>query len=56
MVRIVHAAVFAFAVLDLLPAKRQITFRPKWIPVGGALSGFFGGLSGHQGALGSQTH
>ena len=22
-----------------------------WLPVGGALSGFFGGLSGHQGAL-----
>jgi uncharacterized membrane protein YfcA len=24
---------------------------PRWLPVGGALSGFLGGLSGHQGAL-----
>jgi uncharacterized membrane protein YfcA len=47
----VSALIFVFAVLDLMPARRQITFRPKWIPLGGALSGFFGGLSGHQGAL-----
>ncbi len=26
-------------------------FPPRWLPVGGALSGFFGGLSGNQGAL-----
>jgi uncharacterized membrane protein YfcA len=28
-----------------------LSFDPKYIPVGGFLSGFFGGLSGHQGAL-----
>lgn len=47
----VAGLIFIFAVLDLLPAKRQITFPPRWISVGGVLSGFFGGLSGHQGAL-----
>jgi uncharacterized membrane protein YfcA len=29
----------------------KLSFDPKFIPIGGALSGFFGGLSGHQGAL-----
>ena len=28
-----------------------MAFDKKWLPLGGALSGFFGGLSGHQGAL-----
>jgi uncharacterized membrane protein YfcA len=28
-----------------------VKFDPKFIPLGGILSGFFGGLSGHQGAL-----
>ncbi len=29
----------------------KLEFDRRWLPVGGALSGFFGGLSGHQGAL-----
>ncbi len=34
------------------PSGRTMTvFPPRWLPVGGALSGFFGGLSGNQGAL-----
>jgi uncharacterized membrane protein YfcA len=41
----------AFAVLEILPAFSKLTFPPRWLPVGGALSGFFGGLSGQQGAL-----
>ncbi len=40
-----------FSLLDLLPVFDRIEFGSKAIPVGGALSGFFGGLSGHQGAL-----
>ncbi len=40
-----------FAILDLLPYLNRLEIEPKWLPVGGALSGFFGGLSGHQGAL-----
>lgn len=39
-----------FALLEVLPVK-EFTFGKKTIPLGGFLSGFFGGLSGHQGAL-----
>lgn len=41
----------AFAVLEILPSFSKLTFPPRWLPAGGALSGFFGGLSGQQGAL-----
>lgn len=41
----------AFAVFELLPRFRQVEFDWRYLPVGGVLSGFFGGLSGHQGAL-----
>ncbi len=40
-----------FALFDLLPRFAQISFDPKFLALGGLLSGFFGGLSGHQGAL-----
>ena len=40
-----------FAVFELTPALDRFSFSTKWIPAGGVLSGFFGGLSGHQGAL-----
>lgn len=40
-----------FALLELLPAFRTLSFDRRWLPFGGLLSGFFGGLSGHQGAL-----
>lgn len=40
-----------FALFDLIPKLRDITISHKALPIGGALSGFFGGLSGHQGAL-----
>src|SRR5262249_34850068 len=39
-----------FAALELSPAF-AIEFDPRWLVPGGAVSGFFGGLSGHQGAL-----
>jgi len=32
-------------------AARTMAFPTRWLPIGGALSGFFGGLSGNQGAL-----
>jgi uncharacterized protein len=41
----------AFAVLEALPATSGFNFHPRWLPLGGALSGFFGGLTGQQGAL-----
>ena len=40
-----------FAVFELLPRFRQLRFGDRHLVLGGVLSGFFGGLSGHQGAL-----
>jgi hypothetical protein len=40
-----------FAILELLPFLNKLHFEKKHLPFGGFLSGFFGGLSGHQGAL-----
>jgi uncharacterized membrane protein YfcA len=40
-----------FALMDLLPRLKKIQFGKDKLMLGGALSGFFGGLSGNQGAL-----
>jgi uncharacterized protein len=40
-----------FALFDILPRFKNLQFSRKYLPLGGFLSGFFGGLSGHQGAL-----
>jgi uncharacterized membrane protein YfcA len=40
-----------FSILELVPAFQKIAIAPKYMPIGGLLSGFFGGLSGNQGAL-----
>jgi len=40
-----------FASFELFPKFRDLKFDRKYLPLGGVLSGFFGGLSGHQGAL-----
>lgn len=40
-----------FGVWELLPHLRTFNIPKKLLPIGGFLSGFFGGLSGHQGAL-----
>lgn len=40
-----------FALFDLVPSFGRIQFDRRYLPVGGLLSGFFGGLSGNQGAL-----
>jgi uncharacterized membrane protein YfcA len=42
---------FVFAMFELLPVLRDLRFDRKYLFAGGLLSGFFGGLSGHQGAL-----
>lgn len=48
-VKLVVAILMAiFAVLEIVPTP---PIDRKWLPVGGLLSGFLGGLSGHQGAL-----
>jgi len=40
-----------FAIIDLTPQIKDLHFDKKYLPLGGFLSGFFGGLSGNQGAL-----
>lgn len=40
-----------FAVIDLIPYFNNLQFDKSKLPMGGALSGFFGGLTGAQGAL-----
>lgn len=43
--------IVVFAAWETIPRLARIAFDPRYLPVGGGLSGFFGGLSGHQGAL-----
>jgi uncharacterized membrane protein YfcA len=40
-----------FALFELLPAFSKLELDRKYLSIGGVLSGFFGGLSGNQGAL-----
>lgn len=42
---------FIFSLFDLVPKLSNLQFDMKYLPLGGLLSGFFGGLSGNQGAL-----
>jgi uncharacterized membrane protein YfcA len=48
---VVGVLLLLFASLELLPRFRDLAFGPRHMTLGGALSGFFGGLSGMQGAL-----
>jgi len=40
-----------FALLELMTSMKKLSIDPRYLPLGGLLSGFFGGLSGHQGAF-----
>ena len=48
---VVGLLMLLFALLELSKRFDELSFPKKYLPLGGALSGFFGGLSGHQGAL-----
>jgi uncharacterized membrane protein YfcA len=48
---IISVLLIIFALIDLLPYFNKLQFGKDKLPIGGALSGFFGGLSGNQGAL-----
>lgn len=41
----------AFAVLELSRRLKNAGVPPRYLPLGGLITGFFGGLSGHQGAF-----
>jgi uncharacterized membrane protein YfcA len=49
--QIVAIVMIVFAVVEFLPRFKKLQFDIKWLPLGGVISGFFGGLSGHQGAF-----
>ena len=40
-----------FSLFEIIPYFKNLSFREDKLTIGGLLSGFFGGLSGHQGAL-----
>lgn len=40
-----------FTFMELLPGLKKLQFARKYLTTGGLISGFFGGLSGNQGAL-----
>lgn len=48
---VISLLILVFAILDLAPGFSRVAFGRRWMPAGGMLSGFIGGLSGHQGAL-----
>ncbi|BAO81057.1 predicted permease [Serpentinimonas raichei] len=48
---VIGALIVAFALLEFWPRFQHMSFAPRWMPLGGVLSGFLGGLSGNQGAL-----
>ena len=48
---VIGSLIILFAFLDLIPRLQKLAFDRKYLPLGGAVSGFFGGLSGIQGAL-----
>lgn len=47
----VGTLMIVFALFEALPSLRRLSISPRLLPLGGALSGFIGGVSGHQGAL-----
>lgn len=48
---VIAVLMILFAITDMIPRFAKISFDRKYLAFGGLLSGFFGGLSGHQGAL-----
>lgn len=48
---LIGVLIAVFAILELSPRFQALAFPPRLLGLGGAISGFFGGLSGNQGAL-----
>ena len=46
-----ESTLIVFALFDIVPRLVRLQFDKRYLPLGGILSGFFGGLSGNQGAL-----
>lgn len=48
---VIGALMIAFALLEVQPWFQKLSAPPRLMPLGGALTGFIGGLTGQQGAL-----
>ncbi len=48
---IIGLLLIIFSLFDFIPKFKNLEFDKKYLSIGGILSGFFGGISGHQGAL-----
>lgn len=48
---VIALLMISFAILEMVPSFNNIQFGEDKLIYGGVISGFFGGLSGHQGAL-----
>ncbi|MBI3239278.1 MAG: sulfite exporter TauE/SafE family protein, partial [Flavobacteriia bacterium] len=48
---IIGFLLIVFALFEVVPSLSKLELDRKYLPIGGVLSGFFGGLSGNQGAL-----
>jgi uncharacterized membrane protein YfcA len=48
---VVGLLLLGFALIEVVPRLRDLSFGARFMPFGGVLSGFFGGVSGMQGAL-----
>ena len=48
---IIGTMMLIFAIFELLPTPNKKVLKNNMLYIGGTVSGFFGGLSGHQGAL-----
>ena len=48
---VISILLLIFALIELIPFFKKLKFEKKTLPLGGFLSGFFGGLTGNQGAL-----
>ncbi len=48
---ILGVLIAVFTLFELIPKLRDLEFDKRYLSIGGFISGFFGGLSGHQGAL-----
>ncbi len=48
---VIAGLIMIFTIFELVPWLQKLSLDKRYLPLGGALSGFFGGLSGHQGAL-----
>ncbi len=48
---IVGILLIFFSLVEFIPKLKTLEFNKKYLALGGILSGFFGGIAGHQGAL-----